>query len=265
MIASADGSATDAGGRVGRTSAVRPDKAVFGAVRAVADVDRRRRRHGHRRGLRPQPPAGPPSATSASPRGQAPAPRIAVVTSARSAIEPTRRLFAEATPDARPIVLTVAAADPARRRALEAVADVHVVGDEQVDWRARLRAARTRRSGRVSCCAREARAPIGQLVADDLLDELCLDDRPGAGRRRRPAHRPRRGARCPTGACRSPASSRPTTSSSALRPRPLTGRLRGCADPARCLRAPAQWRLGAVRLVSRVSSRSKSARSSNPL
>ena len=105
-------------------------------------------------------------------RGQAPTPRIAV-TSASLAIEPTRRFYAEASPDARPLVLTAAAADRARRRALEAVADVHVVGDEQVDWARAFALLHAEVGARVVLCE-GGPSTIGQLVADDLLDELCL-------------------------------------------------------------------------------------------
>lgn len=170
MIASADGTATDAGGRSGGLGGP-ADTAMFGALRAIADVvvagaatviteD-----YG---------PSRPPTRVRDQrvARGQAPAPRIAV-TSASLAIEPTRRLFTEAPPDARPLVLTVAAADPARRRALEGVADVHVVGEEQVDWARAFALLHAKVGAQVVLCE-GGPSTIGQLVADDLLDELCL-------------------------------------------------------------------------------------------
>jgi riboflavin biosynthesis pyrimidine reductase len=170
MIASADGSATDAGGRSGGLGGP-ADKAVFGAVRAVADIVVAGAATVIAEDYGPsRPPARVRDQRVA--RGQAPAPRIAV-TSASLAIEPTRRLFAEASPDARPLVLTVAAADPARRRALEAVADVHVVGDEQVDWARAFALLHAEVGARVVLCE-GGPSTIGQLVADDLLDELCL-------------------------------------------------------------------------------------------
>jgi riboflavin biosynthesis pyrimidine reductase len=170
MIASADGSATDAGGRSGGLGGP-ADKAVFGAVRAVADVVVAGAATVITEDYGPsRPPARVRDQRVA--RGQAPAPRIAV-TSASLAIEPTRRLFAEASPDARPLVLTVAAADPARRRALEAVADVHVVGDEQVDWARAFALLHAEVGARVVLCE-GGPSTIGQLAADDLLDELCL-------------------------------------------------------------------------------------------
>jgi riboflavin biosynthesis pyrimidine reductase len=176
MIASADGSAADADGLSGGLGGP-ADAAVFSAIRGVADVvvagaatvvaeD-----YG---------PARPPAAVRErrQARGQAPAPRIAVL-SARLSIDPGRRLFREAPSDRRPIVLTVAGADAARRRALEAVAEVHTVGesasetDTEVCWRGALDALRAATGASVVLCEGGPRT-IGQLVADDLLDELCL-------------------------------------------------------------------------------------------
>ena len=188
MIASADGSATDASGRSGGLGG-RADKAVFGAVRAIADVVVAGATTVITEDYGPgRPPARIRDQRVA--RGQAPAPRIAV-TSASLAIEPTRRLFAEASPDARPLVLTVAAAEPARRRALEAVADVHVVGDEQVDWTHAFALLHAELGVRVVLCE-GGPSTIGQLVADDLLDELCLTIAPVlvAGNGPRIAHGP---------------------------------------------------------------------------
>jgi riboflavin biosynthesis pyrimidine reductase len=170
MIASTDGSATDVGGRSGGLGGA-ADKAMFGAIRAIADVVVAGAGTVIAEDYGPsRPPARVRDQRVA--RGQAPAPRIAV-TSASLAIEPTRRLFAEAPPDARPLVLTVAAADPARRRALEAVADVHVVGEEQVDWERAFALLGAEVGARV-VLSEGGPTTIAQLVADDLLDELCL-------------------------------------------------------------------------------------------
>lgn len=170
MIASADGSAADASGLSGGLGGP-ADAAVFSAIRGVADVvvagaatvvaeD-----YG---------PARPPAAVRErrQARGQAPAPRIAVLT-AQLSIDPGQRLFREASPDSRPLVLTVVAADAERRRALEAVADVHTVGETNVDWRAALDVLHAVTGAGVVLCEGGPRT-IGQLVAHDLLDELCL-------------------------------------------------------------------------------------------
>jgi len=170
MIASADGSATDPDGRSGGLGGP-ADKAMFGAIRGIADIVVAGAATVIAEDYGPSRPARRVRDQRVA-RGQAPAPRIAV-TSASLAIEPTRRLFADAPPDGRPLVLTVAAADPGRRRALEGVADVHVVGDEQVDWARAFALLHTVLDARVVLCEGGPRT-IGQLVADDLLDELCL-------------------------------------------------------------------------------------------
>lgn len=170
MIASADGTATDADGRSGGLGGP-ADKAMFAALRGVADVIVAGAATVITEDYGPSRPAARVREQRVA-RGQAPTPRIAV-TSASLAIEPTRRLFTEATPDARPLVLTVAAADPARRRALETVAEVHVVGDEQVDWARAFALLHTELGAQVVLCE-GGPLTVGQLVADDLLDELCL-------------------------------------------------------------------------------------------
>jgi riboflavin biosynthesis pyrimidine reductase len=170
MVTSADGSAVDRSGVSGGLGGA-GDRAMFAALRAVADVI----------------VAGAatvvaedygPSRSSAAvrrqrlARGQSATPRVAVLTGSLG-LDPAQRLFAEATPDARPLVLTTAAADPGRRRALERVADVHVAGDRTVDWHRALALLRTETGASVVLCEGGPRT-IGQLVEDDLLDELCL-------------------------------------------------------------------------------------------
>ncbi|MDQ7800854.1 MAG: pyrimidine reductase family protein [Armatimonadota bacterium] len=63
-------------------------------------------------------------------RGSPPVPRLAVV-SARLHLDPSLKLFAE--PRNRPVVITTEDADPFRRRALEAVAEVVAFGRGSVD------------------------------------------------------------------------------------------------------------------------------------
>ena len=121
------------------------------------------------------------------------------MTSASLAIEPTRRLFAEASPDARPLVLTVAAATPPGA-ALEAVADVHVVGDEQVDWARAFALLHAELEAGVVLCE-GGPSTIGQLVADDLLDELCVTIAPVLVAGDGPSRAPRP---CPIGAVARP-------------------------------------------------------------
>ena len=170
MISTADGGAADPAGRSGGLGGP-ADKEVFVAIRSVADVivagaatvvseD-----YGPAR-------LSPALRAARRSRGQAELPRLAVIT-ASLRIEPDRRLFREASPDTRPLVLTTSAADRDRRRALEAVADVIDVGDERVDWHQALAALRSLAGARVVLCEGGPRTNA-QLVADDLVDELCL-------------------------------------------------------------------------------------------
>lgn len=170
MISSVDGAATDAGGTSGGLGGP-ADQAVFLAVRSVADVIVAGA------GTVIAEDYGPARLTPALQerrvdRGQAALPRIAVVT-ASLRIDPGRRLFRDAAADSRPLILTTARADPDRRRALAAVAEVVEVGDDQVDWALALAALRSRCRAEAVLCEGGPRTNA-QLVAEDLLDEVCL-------------------------------------------------------------------------------------------
>jgi riboflavin biosynthesis pyrimidine reductase len=170
MIASADGAAVDGAGASGGLGGP-ADKAVFTAIRAVADVIVAGAATIVAEDYGPSRPPEPVRRMRLA-RGQAAAPRIAVV-SASLTVDPGQRLFREAPADARPLVLTVERSDPARRQALEAVADVHTVGHEQVDW-ARALALLGSAAGAGTVLCEGGPRTTGQLVADDLVDELCL-------------------------------------------------------------------------------------------
>jgi riboflavin biosynthesis pyrimidine reductase len=70
------------------------------------------------------------------------------------------------------IVLTCASADATALAAAQEVADVAVVGDEDVDLQTALEALHQRGLRRVHC--EGGPHLLAQLVADDLLDELLL-------------------------------------------------------------------------------------------
>jgi riboflavin biosynthesis pyrimidine reductase len=90
--------------------------------------------------------------------------RLAIV-SASLDLAPTAKVFSGGY---RPIVLTASDADPTRRQALEAVADVIIAGDTRVD----IRAALAHLSGVVVC---EGGPSLnGQLINEGLVDEMCL-------------------------------------------------------------------------------------------
>lgn len=102
-------------------------------------------------------------------RGQSPVPPIAIVT--RSChLDWSAPFFTEA--EARPIVITTADCDQTGRRQAEKVADVYAAGDNQVDLGAALRQLNDARFH--SVLLEGGPGLNAQVVAADLLDELCL-------------------------------------------------------------------------------------------
>jgi riboflavin biosynthesis pyrimidine reductase len=169
MISTADGAATDAEGRTGGLASA-ADREVLIAIRAVGDVvvagagTVRAENYG--------PARMPPEIEAARvDRGQARWPRIAVV-SASLRLDPTARLFQEPA-DERPLIVTVEAADEEARRRLEPVADIVVAGDDRVDWPVALTELR-RATGAEVAVVEGGPMVIGELVIDDVIDEMCL-------------------------------------------------------------------------------------------
>jgi riboflavin biosynthesis pyrimidine reductase len=178
MIASIDGAATDPTGRSAGLGGP-ADLRVFSAIRAVADIvlagagTVRTERYGPAR----LPPAQQEVRRR---RGQPPRPRIAVVTRSL-ALDLDLPLFHDASDEYRPIVITTTAGlDRVRghggataARDLAMVAEIVVAGERSVDWGTALRALRTTaRAGVV--LVEGGPTTIAQLVAADLVDELCL-------------------------------------------------------------------------------------------
>ena len=91
----------------------------------------------------------------------------------------TAKVFTEAPEDARTHVITCAAADPERRAEAEEVADVIVAGDDRVEPAPRC----GRWPGSVDRVVLCEGGPtwLGELVAADRLDELCLSIAPLMG------------------------------------------------------------------------------------
>jgi riboflavin biosynthesis pyrimidine reductase len=148
------------------------DKEAFGTIRALADVilvgatTASVERY------------GPPS-TSVSTRTRRianrawPVARVALV-SARLGFDLDLPLFAR--PQQRPLVVTVEAADPDRRAEVEQRADVIVAGTERVDLGRALRALGD--LGARVVLSEGGPSLNGQLLAEDLVDELCLSVAP---------------------------------------------------------------------------------------
>lgn len=166
MIASLDGAVT-VDGRSGRLGGP-ADKAMFSALRAVADVVLAGAGTVRVEGYGAARPTGAQRAARAA-RGQAERPTIAVVTRSLD-LDLGGRLFREEGP--RPIVLTCAAAPADRRAAAAEVADVVVAGDGAVDLAAALGVLAERGVAVVTC---EGGPHLnGQLLAADLVDEWAL-------------------------------------------------------------------------------------------
>lgn len=166
MIASADGAATF-GGRSG-TLGGEDDRMLLHALRAFADVvlvgagTVRVEGYGGL-GLEPA------DRDWRHAQGLSDAPRVAVVSEALD-LEPEHPVFAQA--DVRPIVITHAGSDAARRAALAEVAEVVVCGQASVDLAAALAALAGLGMPQVLC--EGGPRLLGSLLAGGLVDELSL-------------------------------------------------------------------------------------------
>jgi riboflavin biosynthesis pyrimidine reductase len=166
MIQSVDGAATLAGRSGGLSGPA--DKAVFRILRAAADVvlvgagTVRAERYG---------PARLSDAQRAArmAAGLGPVPPIAVV-SASCRLDVDAPFFTQA--EVRPVVVTVEAVPPEERGRLAGVADVIVAGEQRVDLRATLSALAKR--GWSNVLAEGGPTVVGELVTDDLIEELCV-------------------------------------------------------------------------------------------
>ena len=169
MISSIDGAVAIDGVSGGLGGA--GDKAVFSALRAVADVivvasgTAVAENYG-----RPQTPEH--IQKSRIERGQAPLPRIAIVSSSLS-IDPDHRVF---DPAARPMIITHDKSPHEKREALAAVADIVIAGEAEVD----LEAAMNDLHHNGARCALLEGGPTlnGAFAAADLIDEWSMSSAP---------------------------------------------------------------------------------------
>jgi len=166
MIASVDG-ATSVAGRSGGLGGP-ADKLVFAALRGIADVVLVGSTTMTAEGYGPARLA-PSVVARRSALGQASVPPIAVVT-ASCRLDWAAPFFTEA--GERPIVVTVAGADPDVLRRAGEVADVVIAGDHQVDLAMALKALADR--GHANVLAEGGPSILAQLAGAGLLDELCL-------------------------------------------------------------------------------------------
>jgi riboflavin-specific deaminase-like protein len=166
MVASVDGAAA-LGGRSGGLSGT-ADRALFATLRALADVVLVGAGTVRAENYRPAVPSSDHLAERAR-RGVPPAPVIAVV-SQRLDLDPLAPLFAKADPPT--IVVTSAAAPPDRIGLLGEVADLLVVGENQIDLGHTVDALVNRGLTRILC--EGGPTLLRHVAAAERLDELCL-------------------------------------------------------------------------------------------
>ena len=175
MVAGLDGTAS-VGGRVGSLSTT-PDQELFRRMRQIADVVLVGAETVRREGYGPV-RLSEDAQQQRRQQGQSSIPPLAVVSRSLS-FDWTAKAFADAPADARTHVITCAAADPERRAEAEKVAEVIVAGDDTVDPVAAMRAL-AELGHRVVLCE-GGPTWLGELVAADRLDELCLSISPVMG------------------------------------------------------------------------------------
>jgi riboflavin biosynthesis pyrimidine reductase len=175
MVAGLDGTAAVAG-RVGSLSTA-PDQSLFPRVRQIADVvlvgAETVRREGY----------GPIRLTDQAReerqhQGKSATPPVAVVSRSLD-FDWSAKVFADAPQDARTHIITCEAADPVRRAEAEDVAVVIVAGGDRVEPAAAMHAL-AELEHRVVLCE-GGPTWLGELVAADRLDELCLSISPLMG------------------------------------------------------------------------------------
>jgi riboflavin biosynthesis pyrimidine reductase len=167
FVASADGASTVHGRSRGLSSPA--DQRIFALGRDLADVVLVGAGTAHIEGYRSIKRTELRAERRAR-HGLSELPPIAVVTR-RCSIEPDSPLITDALVPS--IVLTCAAAPEERRKALaDAGADVVVTGDHTVDLANALAALADRGMPRINC--EGGPHLLGELIAEDLVDQLCL-------------------------------------------------------------------------------------------
>lgn len=167
MVMTADGAARSPDGLSAGISGD-ADRRVFGRLRGLADVVLAGAGTVRAEGYRPA-RAKPDFADRRAAAGQAMVPAIAVVSRSLD-LDLDAELFT--APLVPTIVITCASTDPARRKAVSAVADLIVAGEDRVDLHRALAALHERGLHRVH--AEGGPHLLGELAAEGLLDELLI-------------------------------------------------------------------------------------------
>ncbi len=168
MVGSLDGAAAVEGLSGGLSSP--GDRRVFWILRGLADVILVGAGTARAEGYRPT--RGKDNWAELGLRdGRPPAPPLALV-SRSLYLDPAAPLIADAPAGARTIVITCESSPADRRKALSAVADVIVAGDDFVDLKGTLAALADRGLGAILC--EGGPRLLSEITAVGLLDELCL-------------------------------------------------------------------------------------------
>ena len=166
FVASADGAASLDGVSAGLSSPA--DKRVFSLLRGLADVVLVGAGTARDEGYGPARPS-PERRERRVAAGMSPGAVIAVVTGSLD-LDLTSALFTDG--QTRPVVITSASSDGARRAEVARVADVIVAGDAHVDLPAAVEALAARGLSRVLC--EGGPGLFSRVAAAGLVDELCL-------------------------------------------------------------------------------------------
>lgn len=169
MVSSVDGAIALDGLSGGLSGSA--DKEVFFYLRSIADVilvgasTAREENYG-------QPRLSDELRAQRAARGQAPLPRIAIVTRSMR-IDWSSRLFGDpGSPAGLPLVICPASAPPALRAPAEGIAELLATGGDEVDFPAALRQLGDGGARLVLC---EGGPTLnGQLMSAGLVDEVCL-------------------------------------------------------------------------------------------
>ena len=175
FVSAADG-AVHAGG-LSRGLQTPGDNAVFAALRNLADVVHVGSGTAVAEGYGP---IAPSAHRKAIRRSFGLRDVLPVAVQSRSLnLDPDNELFTEALPGARTLILTCAAADPARRRLLRSVAEIVDCGDETVDAVLVRQALEER--GLTRILSEGGPSVFADLARDGVVDELCLSVTPILG------------------------------------------------------------------------------------
>ncbi|KHS53837.1 pyrimidine reductase family protein [Brevibacterium linens] len=175
MVAGLDGTAA-IHGRVGALS-TEPDQDLFRRMRQIADVVMVGAQTIRNEGYAPM-HLDESAREQRRMRGQSEMPPVAIVSRSLD-LDWSSQVFTAAPEHARTIVITCAKADPVRLAAAEQAATVIIAGEERVEPAAALQAL-AGLGYQVVLCEGGPRW-LGELVAADRLDELCLSISPMMG------------------------------------------------------------------------------------